>query len=134
MNPIPTVSTSANVTDPLEGMSEIWKDYMASEYSQTILYRGRVKSLPYLVMTISEETALRQQIIEDLEFLYKCHYEAVDVMVEVDETEAADNLTQELSRYRVSVSIRVTEGNKHYDLAHALRVQNKSIMSVKAVV
>lgn len=125
MNPYASLSTTNWTSDPETVIRNIFEDYKHAEYSATKLYRGRVKSLPYTLMVYDEETKVAAAIQNDLETIYKCHFDAVDCSVSYED---ANSTSDQDPRYRLSIALSVVDGNKRYDLQKVLFVNdNKRI-------
>lgn len=127
MNPYPSLNSKNWTDDPQTVIAAIFDDYRRCEYSATKLYYGKIRSLPYQIMRYTDERELASVIQADLEFLYKCHFDAVECAVQYVE----ENQTSNGIRYRLSVSLVCIDGNKRYDLAETLLVSNRKIITTE---
>lgn len=127
MNPYASLNSNNWTDDPETVIASVFDDYRRCEYSATKLYYGRIRSLPYQIMKYTDERELAAVVQADLEFLYKCHFDAVECTVQYIE----ENQTTSNSRYRLSISLVCIDGVKRYDLAETLFVSNRKIVSLE---
>lgn len=129
MNPYPYLNGTGWCTDPELVMVAIIADYCACEYSATKLYRKMIRSLPYQLMRYTDPMALANVMQEDLQVLFKNHFDGVQCTVNYspDEQQGLDN---ESPRFRLEISLIVNDGVKRYTLAKILNIHNQTILSV----
>lgn len=100
-----TLSTRGWARTPQEKARELMNHYTESGYSQSVVYRGNIKSLAYTQALYAQDPdGMVAQIKSDLEKLYGNVFPAgVEVATSWEFLENSD------VRYRVFISVRVQE-------------------------
>ncbi len=129
MNPYGSLTVTGWITDPEIAISAILSDYCTCEYSATKLYRKLIKSLPYQLMVYTDEMALASVVQQDLQSLYKNHFDAVECEVTYN-PDNQGNLGSESPRFRLEVSLLISDNNKRYSLSRVLSIENKTFLSI----
>lgn len=129
MNPYASLTVTGWITDPEIAIEAILSDYCTCEYSATKLYRKLIRSLPYQLMVYTDAMALANVVQQDLQVLYKNHFDAVQCDVTYDPDNQGD-LGEESPRFRLEVSLLISDGNKRFSLSKVLSINNKSFLSI----
>lgn len=129
MNPYPYLNGTGWCTDPELVMGAIIADYCACEHSATKLYRKMIRSLPYQLMVYTDPMALASVVQEDLQVLYKNHFDAVQCTVDYNPDDQS-GFGEESPKYRLEISLIVNDGVKRYTLAKILNIRNQSILTI----
>ena len=99
--------------------------FFTSLHSQTIAYRERVQSLPYLVAKFYNDTyTLRSRVEDALELVLNAYFNSVDVGVSIDPLEGAENTLD------LRISVTVTEDGIRYDLTYLISTTDSTINSI----
>lgn len=106
-----TLSTRGWSKTPEEKISDLMNNYTESGYSQSVIYRGKIRSLAYAEQSLSQDPdALASKITDDLMSLYGAVFpEGCEVDVTWNWEEGSD------TRYRINMAIKVVENGKQYD-------------------
>lgn len=116
-----TVSTRGWARTPEEKIREAINHFTEAGYSQSVLYRGKIKSLAYLrAMYVQDPEALAEAVRESLTTLLGNIFSADGGKVEVDVTTEQDNQSEVV--YVLVIAARVTLDNQQYDVANSVRL------------
>ncbi len=112
MKPIPTLSGLGFITDPPQGMVELYKLFCVSEVSQSNLFA--VQSFPNILRYGSIQDGQFSRMMRDaLSTLYTAYYESAEVDVRTLEN-------PDTARYDIAISITVRDDNREYRLNQAI--------------
>ena len=112
MKPIPTLSSKGFVTDPVQGMVELYKLFCASEFSQSNLFE--VHSYKNLLRYLdADRSTFTDKFIQALRSLYEAYYERVDVDVRLQQVSND-------GRYNIIISVDCVDGGMPYTLSQSI--------------
>lgn len=122
---IPTLSTQGWVSTTEEAINKLFDWFVASEYSQTLLFSGKVISLPYLISQYANEPDnLCDAICRNLEELYRRTFDGCAVTARYDKNDEVG------SGFDITLSIIITQNGIEYNGGRALKVMNNRVISV----
>lgn len=88
---VPTLSTDNFVSEPILKLDTLYAYFLASEYSQSNIYRGNISSMKYLIQENSgKENKLVANIINQLTLYLERYFDTVNVYAEVNENGIVD--------------------------------------------
>lgn len=116
-----TVSTRGWARTPEEMIREAINHFTEAGYSQTVLYRGKIKSLSMLrAMHVQSPEDLADAVRDNLTALLGNIFSADGGKVEVDVTTESDGQSEVV--YMLVIAARVTLNNQQYDVANNVRL------------
>lgn len=119
-NPLPTLSRKGWLDGVAERADRQLAYYLASNASQTMLYRGNVRSLQATVQAYNNDaTRLKSAVESDLTALYLAVFDAVSVNVTV-----TDTATDGSYRYNIAMDVVLTEAGQNYQLGNVIQTIN----------
>lgn len=122
---VPTLSASGWERGIKEKADRLFSYFLVSQFSQSQLYYGNIKSLPYLIkLHPNNNTTLSQAIEDSLIDLFERYFQTVTANVSIVDVEG------EGARQRIEIDVVVTENNLRYPLAKLLDVNNSVIGKV----
>lgn len=118
-----TVSTRGWAKTPEEKIHGIMNNYTESGYSQSVIYRGNIRSLAYAEQSLSQDPdAMAAKIAEDLTALYGAVFpEGCDVNVTWSWEENSN------TRFNVQMAISVVENGKRYDASRYITAVKQGV-------
>lgn len=120
-----TLSTRGWARTPEEKLREIINHFTESGYSQSVLYRGNIKSLSYLrAMYIEDPAALAENVQLSLTTLIRNVFAETSNLVEVEVNTASDRDSEVV--YRLMISARVTIAGQKYDAYDSVDIKESS--------
>lgn len=120
-----TLSTRGWARTPEEKIRELINHFTESGYSQSVLYKGSIKSLSYLrAAYIEDPTALAEEVQKSLTTLLRNVFFEPDSVVEVEVTSEADRGSEVV--YRLVITARVTVAGKKYDVYDSVEIKEQS--------
>lgn len=125
---IPTMSTMGWV-DTIEEKADFtlsW--FLVSDYSQSVVYHGSIKSLPWYIQRYSNNPyELRSQMITGLNELFSATFDegvTVDVeIVDIDPINKPGKLT-------VRLSVIIRSGGRDYMLGRLVEILNSRVVNI----
>ena len=122
MTAVPSLSTEGWLESVDKKADRLLAHYLLSERSQSVLYHGKIKSVPYLVATYGNNTLdLQDKIGEGLYDLFSPYFD--DLSYEVTVEEDKDNT----AALEIKISATVTERGVNYDLAFLIDVKDSKV-------
>lgn len=119
MSTVPTLSTVGWVNTVDKKADVILGHFFLSDYSQSVLYKGNVKSLPYIIAELSNKPLLlKARIYESLVSLMQPFFEQVQIDVAVEEDKLDD------SKLTITISATVFERGVSYDMAYLVNAKD----------
>ncbi len=123
---VPSLSPAGWVSGPAEKLDRLLSYYFVSEYSQTNLYQGRVKSLPMHIKRYgNDENALQDAMRQALEELLRPYFDQVSVNITTDKP-----IKDDLGRINVMVDIQVQQDSVTYSAGRELETLNGTLMRI----
>lgn len=108
--PVPTLDTRGWLTEPSEKADALLCHYLQSDYSQTTLMVGSVKSFQYTLQRHPKDPLqLREAVSRELNLLFDAHFEATNVSVTVQVPNDQDPQYESDAKYNVNITIDVTD-------------------------
>lgn len=125
-NVVPTLDTSGWVSGPAEKAERLMAYFFVSEYSQSEVHAGQIKSLPYLVSMYGREPyALRGEAERALIGILRPYFDDVDASVSVPvEVDPSTN------KIDLTVTCTVVQDGKSYSLGRMLTYVNSKLSKV----
>ncbi len=122
--PVPTLDSSGWVTGLSQKADRLFSYWITSQYSQTELFRGRVRPLSWLLQQYgtSDLLSLQDAIQAALNDLYAAYFSQVVVNVSVDPYAADDSMLD------IRIDISVYENGLAYSVGSLLST-NGTILS-----
>lgn len=100
---VPSLTAAGWATDPGMKLDLAFADYLASNYSQSEVFEGKISSLPYVIQhTSGDIAALRREAAETLQRHLSNLFERVSVSADVKDIETVDGKTTTLV-YKITV-------------------------------
>lgn len=131
--PLARLDSAGWVTSAPEKAAALFEYYCRSEYSQSNMFRGTVKSLPYtLSLGIQNFVSLQNRIQTELTDMYTPWFDSTEIRVSVDSHKAIDDPDQ--VEYGINISGVVGEKGRQYQLNRILTIRDKTIVAVREVV
>lgn len=116
-----TVSTRGWAVTPEERIRELINHFTESGFSQSVLYRGKIKSLSYLRAQYSEDpSGLADAVRESLTELLQNVFGPEGGTVEVDTSTEPDGQSEVV--YILVISALVTINGTRYDIHDSVRL------------
>lgn len=116
-----TVSTRGWAITPKDKIRELMNNYTESGQSQSIVYRGNIRSMAAAQADHSQNPdALAETVQSDLLALYGNVFGADNVKCNVDWTWVEDSDV----RYKLIIELKVTENGSDYDAAQYVYTVN----------
>lgn len=126
-NPVPTLDTNGWLRDSLSKVVAIFNNYLSTSYSQSDVYRGSLRSLPFTIASNPKDIrALRSDIIDDLTTMYGAYTDGVTVNVSIGDYDGS----KELPYYDITIDVKVQEGLETFSIGRFIKVVNGQIKSV----
>ena len=120
-----TVSTRGWAITPEERIREIINHFTESGYSQSVIYRGNIKSLSYLRASYMEDpVALAEAVRDSLKELLTNVFGAEGGVVDVEVTTESDRQSEVV--YVLVISAMVTIDGNRYDIHDSVRLIGES--------
>ena len=118
MRVIPTFKLEGLISDPRKRMNQILEYYLASNPSQTLLYRGHVVSMQSAIFRgANNADKLESEVRGDLAKVFSTNF---DEITELDVTVVG--IEGNDTRLDIRIKVAVREGEGVYDLARSLDV------------
>lgn len=127
-----TLDSDGYISDPSHIIDRTMNNFFTSNYSQTVVHVGQIKSLPYLVRQFaSDNYGLERACIKALTDMLSAHFESVIVEANI---EPIDPEKPDSDRVSLTISAVVyTANGKSYDMAKLLSLVNNKITNITEV-
>lgn len=127
---VPTLDTRGYLSGVAEKAAELLTNFLSSNFSQSELFHGRVKSLSYFIQSrMGNFRAMGADIEDALNQLYSGHFD--DIAVSVAITDPPSDLEMSSARYNIQINISVTEANVTYSLGKLITIANSRIERIR---
>lgn len=121
----PSLSTMGWISTVEEDINKAFDWFVASEYSQTTLFKGKVLSLPYIISQYSTKpNQLTKAIAEALEDLYQRRGYGC---VATSDYRTSDNIA---SGFDVILNVVITYNGIEYPLGRTLKVLDNNVIRI----
>lgn len=122
-NPVPSLSSSAWVTEPGEKADRLLSYFFLSEHLQSNLYAGNVASLPHIIKTYGhDELALTSSMRDTLTTLFQRYFDEVDLDVKITTVDA--------KTLAISLSAILTQGGVGYNMAKEISTLDSKVVKI----
>lgn len=116
---VPTLSSSGWETGVRQKADRLMSYFLVSQKSQSEIYFGKVKSLPYLIQAFGAEIALTNEVKNAIISLYSGHFDAVEASAELAP------VSEDSPIQRLTLNVIVTENSNRYSLGRIITYDNK---------
>jgi len=128
MSTLPTLSGAGFTNDGRVKLYKLFAYFIASDYSQTVLYYGNVSSLKYLLMKYGDDfTTLKSEINSTLMSMYRRYFPTVEVNTDVVEENGPDGTVY--NKLTIEITC-IDKDNKEYSLTQDIRYANDIIQEL----
>lgn len=126
-NVYPTMDSVGFITDARTKAERILADYLGTNFSQSNIFQGRLKSLVYAVKNNTNDmSGLGVQVTRDLEDLFNAYLDGVTVDVQAVPTKF-DNGSVNDGVYDLQLSVQFMVGGVLEELAKSIQVENTGL-------
>lgn len=133
-NVYPTADTDGFLTDDLEIAARILNDYNGTQYSQSVLWYGHLKSLDYSIKSYGHsEDELRYAIASDLATSYDPYLENVTIDVAVG-TYICPNTGEETGKTEIKMGVWFDYKGEQVSLTQAVLTNRDVIERIWEIV
>lgn len=96
---VPSLTADGFVSNKSEQMKKLFEYFLASDYSQSNTFSGKIASLKYIITTYKEPADIKREIEKALTIQYRAHFDTVSILVSVyTDTNGA------VTRYVINIS------------------------------
>lgn len=127
---VPTMSSKGWVNTVAEKADEALSNFISSNYSQSVLFYGKIHSLPYLIARYKDANALQSETTTMLTSRMRAYFGervGVTVTVTVPDPERPAELT-------IRMSCIVREGNREYSIGREVRTIESRIDAIRKII
>lgn len=117
---IPSLTLDGFITNKSAQMKKLFEYFLASEYSQSNTFQGKISSLQFILANDKDTIATVDLIRTTLISLYKSCFDIVDVVVNYDESDSS-------STVNYSIDITCKHEDMYYSLNKDIREKNSKI-------
>lgn len=96
---IPSLTVDGNITNKDLQMKKLFQYFLASDYSQSNQFYGKIASLKYILATYTDSTDISLEIKRVLNSLYADFFDSVSVTVSIQNT-----TTTGITVYNINIS------------------------------
>lgn len=126
-NVYPTMDSVGFITDARTKAERLLADYLGTNFSQSNIFHGRLKSLVYAVKNNTNDmSGLGVQVTRDLEDLFNAYLDGVTVDVQAVPMKF-DNGTINDGVYELQLSVQFMVGGVLEELAKSIQVENTGL-------
>ncbi len=131
-NTYPTLDTVGFITNPRSKAERILADYLGSNYSQSNVFLGRVKSLTYAIKNNTNDIVkTAQQVNDDLSTLFNAYLD--NVTVDVQPQPIKNSLQQDTSRYDLQIKIQYLNNGVLESLGKTIQLDNTGFLRIASL-
>lgn len=112
-NYIPTLGLDGFINNPQIVMRKLWLYFLTSEYSQSSIFYGDIKSFKYIMATAKVGTDIEEVMENSLRNLYNKYFNNVSVDVEC-------KLDPNTQTHYLKIALVVNDNGKNYQLANEI--------------
>lgn len=126
-NVYPTMDSTGFISSARSKAERILADYLGTNFSQSNIFHGRLKSLVYAVKNNTNDmSGLGVQVTHDLEELYNAYLEGVSVEVQAVPVKF-DNGAVNDGVYDLQIHVQYMVGGVLEELAKSIQVENTGL-------
>lgn len=132
-NTYPTMDSVGFISNPKSKAERILTDYIGSNYSQSNIFLGRIKSLIYAIKNNTNDmpkTAM--QIQDDLTTLYNAYLESVTVNVTIVPTNQMDG-SENTAVYELLISVQFLSNGIIESLGKSIQLDNTGFTRIASL-
>lgn len=127
-NIYPTMDSVGFLTNPRSKAERILTDYLGSNFSQSNVFLGKVKSLIYAIKNNTNNMpGTAKQIQDDLTVLYNAYLDSVTVDVQIVALPMADG-SGESARYDLQISVQYLSNGVMESLGKSIQMDNTGFL------
>lgn len=115
-NALPTLTEAGFITNKNLILAKLFGYFMASDYSQSNLFRGSIKSLKYILGMNLSPGQFSAAVQNALQTLYEPYFESVKVVVE--------QTNEDRGMVNCYINVICTDNNKTYDLSQTVKIKD----------
>ena len=128
-NTYPTLDSVGFLDNPRSKAERILTDYLGSNYSQSNVFLGRVKSLIYAIKNNTNDIVkTSNQIQDDLTTLYNAYLD--NVTINVNMAPVTNELGQDTARYDLQLGIQFLNNGVIESLGKTIQLDNKGFVRI----
>ena len=121
---IPTLTTAGWINDTPSMASKLMDYFVASDYSQSQLYRGNVASLAYLVQKYGDTPPLlADSVRETLRPYFAKHVDEIMISVATNDIDGT-------GEYNLSIDVSLTTNGTSHSLGKLIQISESEIINV----
>lgn len=126
---LPTLDTLGWVSDVSHKADRALSYFMVSEYSQTRVHRGKVKSFPWFLNEYGHDLIeLRLKLIDAFKSLFSAYFDQAQVEVEIKEIVTEDG--RPTGKVDIRLMAIVTDANKQYSIGRLCNTENGKLVKL----
>lgn len=130
--PYPSLSAIGWVTDAAVKADKILCDFITANYSQTILFRGKIKSLAYYIQHQQSEHELEETLHLNITRLLEAYYDSCDVNIKITPIEV-NGVVESDNRLDIRIDAIVVQDGTRYSLGKIVSVVNNKIGQILSI-
>lgn len=129
-SPYPSLTATGWITDPVKRADVLLYDFFVANYSQSIIFRGQIKSLAYYIQRNTDMFVLRDTLQTAITSLLNSYYDGAEVSVKITPVKNALGVVDNDSNMDIQISAIVIQDGKRYSLGKLISVENASVKKV----
>jgi hypothetical protein len=128
-NTYPTLDSVGFITNPRSKAERILTDYLGSNYSQSNIFLGRVKSLIYAIKNNTNNIVrTSNQVQDDLSTLFNAYLDSVTVEVQMEPITNANG--QATARYDLQIKVQFLNNGIIESLGKTIQLDNTGFVRI----
>lgn len=129
-NAYPSLTSTGWITDPAQRADLLLYDFFVANYSQSIIFRGKIKSLSYFIQRNTDLFVLRDVLQQAISTLLNSYYDSAEVSIKIiPVTDDNGNVSKEFTM-DIQLSAVVIQDGKRYSLGKLINVVNASVSKI----
>ncbi len=131
-NVYPSLSQMGWVTDVSVKADKLLMDFITANYSQSIIFRGKIKSLAYCIHKARDMMALQENLQLIVTAMLSAYYDNAEVSIRVvplDKNGTVDNV----DNMDIRISAIVTQNGVRYSLGKLVQYVNSAVSTITAL-
>lgn len=126
---ITTMDVRGQLTNPYQVLDQALADIFVANFSQSVLYKGSVSSMVYLIQKNADKPELlvteTQRTLNDYLMRF---FDAVSIVVSI--VDPIDDATETDKRFTLRLEITFTVNGVKYDAAHLAFIENSKFQRI----
>lgn len=131
--PYPSLTSTGWITDPLQRADLILYDFFVANYSQSIIFRGQIKSLPYYIQRNRDVSVLRDVLQTAITTLLNSYYDSAEISIKISPVKNALGIVENEFTMDIQLSAIVIQDGKRYSLGKLINVENSSVNKISNI-